>query len=228
MFDRFTLKVIMLIFMLMDHIAQFIPGAPIWFHYIGRVVAPIFFYLLVEGFIYTRNKRKYFNRLLYAGLIMAVGNVILTGFFYSGEYIINNIFLSMAFSIGFLIYYEEVKKNKTLENKLKCVLFIILSTFTEAGFMGIVLSLIFYKYRNDKKSLYIAYSYFCLVFLIGAYLADMNFQSIIDNYQWMMIGSLLFIELYNGEKGKDLRWLFYIFYPAHVWILFIIRWDILK
>ncbi|MEW8955327.1 TraX family protein, partial [Clostridium sp.] len=161
MFDRFTLKVIMLIFMLMDHIAQFIPGTPIWFHYIGRVVAPIFFYLLVEGFIYTRNKKRYFNRLLYAGIIMAVGNTVLTRFFYSGEYIINNIFLSMAFSIGFLTYYEKIKENKTLENKLKFALFIILSMLTEGSFIGIILSLIFYKYRNDKKSLYNAYSLVC-------------------------------------------------------------------
>ncbi|WP_027633320.1 TraX family protein [Clostridium hydrogeniformans] len=228
MIDRFTLKIIMIIFMLMDHIAQFIPGAPIWFHYIGRVVAPIFFYLLVEGFVYTRSKKEYFKRLLYAGLIMLVGNYILTQFFYSGQSIINNIFLSMACSVGFLTYYEKFKENRTLENRLKCILFIGLSMFTEASFMGILLSLIFYSYRKDKKALYIAYSCVCISMLLVSYLVTRNFQSIMDNYQWMMIGSLLFIWLYNGKKGRDLRWLFYVFYPAHVWILFIIRWYILK
>lgn len=40
-----------------------------------------------------------------------------------------------------------------------------------------------------------------------------------ENYQWMMIGALPFILLYNGQKGKNFKWLFYIFYPAHIYLL---------
>ena len=33
-FDRFSLKIIMIIFMVFDHIAQFIPNTPYWFHWL--------------------------------------------------------------------------------------------------------------------------------------------------------------------------------------------------
>ncbi|MCR5722201.1 MAG: conjugal transfer protein TraX, partial [Lachnospiraceae bacterium] len=39
-----TLKRIALITMIIDHIGAFIPGAPIWLRYIGRISAPIFFF----------------------------------------------------------------------------------------------------------------------------------------------------------------------------------------
>ncbi len=37
--------------------------------------------------------------------------------------------------------------------------------------------------------------------------------------QFFAIGSLFFIYLYNGKKGKHIRYLFYVFYPAHLLIL---------
>lgn len=43
------LKLIALIFMFIDHIAEFIPGTPIWFHWIGRISAPIFFFCMTLG-----------------------------------------------------------------------------------------------------------------------------------------------------------------------------------
>lgn len=76
-FTSFQLKFIMTIFMLLDHIAQFIPGAPIWFHYIGRLVAPIFFYLLVEGFYHTRDRIQYMKRLYIGALFMFIGSSLL-------------------------------------------------------------------------------------------------------------------------------------------------------
>ncbi|WP_376716330.1 TraX family protein [Vagococcus carniphilus] len=42
------------------------------------------------------------------------------------------------------------------------------------------------------------------------------------NTQWMMVFSVIPILLYNGEKGRGMRSFFYIFYPAHIWLLYII------
>ena len=38
---------------------------------------------------------------------------------------------------------------------------------------------------------------------------------------WMMVFAVLFLLLYNGKKGKNMKWLFYIYYPAHIIILFL-------
>ncbi|OQY85353.1 MAG: hypothetical protein B6D40_03740, partial [Anaerolineae bacterium UTCFX3] len=46
-------------------------------------------------------------------------------------------------------------------------------------------------------------------------------------YQWMMIAALPFIMLYNGERGRySLKYLFYTFYPLHIWILYIVKYAI--
>ena len=39
-------------------------------------------------------------------------------------------------------------------------------------------------------------------------------------YQWMEIFALPLMLCYNGQKGRGYKYLFYIFYPAHVAVLF--------
>ena len=37
-----------------------------------------------------------------------------------------------------------------------------------------------------------------------------------DRYQWMMLLVIPFFFLYNGKKGKNLKWFYYLFYPLHI------------
>ncbi|NNJ29918.1 hypothetical protein G9470_08960 [Bacteroides xylanolyticus] len=70
------LKILALLFMFLDHIAEFIPGAPIWLHWIGRISAPIFFFCMAWGFYYTSNRKVYLSRMYGFGVIMALINYI--------------------------------------------------------------------------------------------------------------------------------------------------------
>ncbi|AVP55689.1 membrane protein [Clostridium tetani] len=270
--NRFQIKLLMLILMLLDHIASFIPNTPIWFNYVGRVVAPVFFYLLINGYFYTKNKSNYAKRLFVASGFMATGNMLISTFFsldiYNNKlklysigilftiilsfitYIIyktpieslkklnlygfllallpivfsslfldmtilkNNIFLSMAFSIMFL---NSLSHNK---NYYATIIPAILSLITEASILGLLMTIIFYKFRKNKPSLISYYSILSLSFLIGE---GFTYESLfITNIQWMMIFSIPFFLLYNDKKGSDIKYLFYVFYPLHVWILFAI------
>lgn len=67
------LKWIALICMVFDHIAEFIPGMPIEFRWIGRIAAPIFVFCMVEGVKYTTNRKKYLLR-LYIAYFNFMGN----------------------------------------------------------------------------------------------------------------------------------------------------------
>ncbi|BDR68449.1 membrane protein [Clostridium tetani] len=270
--NRFQIKLLMLILMLLDHIASFIPNTPIWFNYVGRVVAPVFFYLLINGYFYTKNKSNYAKRLFVASGFMATGNMLISTFFsldiYNNKlklysigilftiilsfitYIIyktpieslkklnlygfllallpivfsslfldmtilkNNIFLSMAFSIMFL---NSLNHNKS---DYAHIIPAILSLITEASILGLLMTIIFYKFRKNKPSLISYYSILSLSFLIGE---GFTYESLfITNIQWMMIFSIPFFLLYNDKKGSDIKYLFYVFYPLHVWILFAI------
>ena len=71
-FDGTQLKLLALLFMLIDHIHYFfeftgkVPGV---FFVIGRLSAYLFLFCMVEGFSHTRSRIKYFLRVY----IMAVG-----------------------------------------------------------------------------------------------------------------------------------------------------------
>jgi len=53
--------------------------------------------------------------------------------------------------------------------------------------------------------------------------ADKFIESLLQvNYQWMMIFALPLILLYNGNNGRGLKRLFYIYYPTHLVLLHLI------
>lgn len=226
-FNGFQLKMIMVILMLLDHIAQFMPDIPIWFHYLGRIVAPIFFFILVEGFIHTSNREKYMKRLFIWGLIMFGGSRLLEFIFPYDSYIPNNIFLSLAFCFALLYIIDLIKKAE--ESKAKLTIYAIIvgffGLFTEASFLGIGMVLIFYYFRENKLALSISYIILSSIFILG----DFSYENIfLINYQWMMVFSLPFILMYNGERGRSLKYFFYAFYPAHIWILYTIGYFLSK
>ncbi len=53
--SSFTLKMLALTFMVIDHVAQFIPGMPVWMHWIGRLAAPVFIFCSIWSFSYTKD-----------------------------------------------------------------------------------------------------------------------------------------------------------------------------
>ena len=68
---NFQLKCIAALLMVLDHLRAFFPVLPLWFRYLGRLSAPIFFFLTVEGFFHTKNRGRYAARLLAGGVVMA-------------------------------------------------------------------------------------------------------------------------------------------------------------
>lgn len=278
--DRFKLKLLMLLLMVVDHIGFFLPNTPLWLNYIGRVVAPVFFFLLVDGFFRTSNRYNYAKRLMVAAGIMTTGNLLVSILFpmgdktigpfmyvvtivlaiilavitwltykasaYDGRRILftgivlaltpllfndifqlnNNIFLSMALGIMMLNTIEYDKKVKrSTQNTLIIVGILFITAFTEGSLLISFMILIFYYFRNDRKMLIITYTVLSLIFTIS----DLSYRGLfIENYQWMMVFALPFFFLYNGKKGRDVKYLFYGFYPLHIWILFIIGYFMQK
>ena len=71
----FALKYIALISMVLDHIHyffEFTGRIPIWFSWVGRLAAPLFLFCLVEGFIHTHDRKKYFLKIYVISVIMGL------------------------------------------------------------------------------------------------------------------------------------------------------------
>lgn len=90
----FTLKVVACCCMVVDHIATFIPGMPLWMHWIGRLSSPLFIFLIGWSCEFTHDRKRYLTRLYAAGVLMA--------FVQGALNIPNNIFICL-FQIALII-----------------------------------------------------------------------------------------------------------------------------
>lgn len=255
----FILKMIALVFMIIDHIGEFFPEfVPIQFRWIGRISAPIFLFCMVEGLVYTRNRKKYLCRIYIGSVVMSLGSIILSLLYPNAKVpLINNIFATM-FLIGVLVTLLELKPKKKkigysaifiliqlgiaigmlifidstngYVNTLKLVSYcyaiggiIPNIVFCDGGFLWVIMGLFMYFLRKRKSVFIGTYIAFSLghILLTIPYGISVN-MLLYTNYQWMMIAALPFILVYNGTRGKNIKWFFYIFYPIHIWLLFMI------
>ena len=152
---------------------------------------------------------------------MFVVSMILMYIFKRPIKITNNIFLSMGFSVALLNSIEW--KEKSQEKYLPILTIIgicIAMLFTEGSVFMTIMVLNFYYNRDNKTKMCIFYALLSLIVLTNP--AGSIYNSLfIANYQWMMIFAMPFILMYNGERGRKVKYFFYVFYPIHIWILYI-------
>ena len=115
----FVLKMIALVLMVADHVAELFPGLPLWLHWLGRLSAPLFFFCLAVGLTHTHSRAHYTLRLLLASCVMHAGNMLLAWFFpYPQVPIQNNIFETMCLvaAVAYIaqVYAKSKKKGMLL------------------------------------------------------------------------------------------------------------------
>lgn len=229
--DAFQLKIIALIVMLMDHLYFAFPKVfPLWFHPLSRFVAPLFVFLMVEGLFHTKNKLKYNLRLFGWDIFMQIGNFIINSVLASKEVAVhNNIFMTLALGLTILNLFEISKKSEGAKKVGLIVLAIVLiplGVVTEGGIVLVPFTLITYFFRGNKKKAIIGYIIlFILLFVLNYTPYDtlqMTIKMLMFNSDFLFIVAVPFMLLYNGKRGvnnKFSKYLFYIFYPLHLWIL---------
>ena len=240
-FDIKELKIIAIILMIINHFFNsygMIYKIPDWLDTLQicltRSAFIIYLFLISEGCIHTRSRTKYFFRLLAFAIIseipadMCLYNKII----YWGW---QNVFFELA-TVVLLISISDKLKNIYLELPIV----IIFSVFAEIchfdyGLMGIILGYLFYKLKDDKnRPAYTAIAFVLLTFInyIIAYqraYPEMQLNALLP---YIIKSSLLecagiigfiFRCLYNGKRGNQgSRYIYYIAYPAHMIIIYII------
>ena len=236
--DAFQIKVFALVLMLMDHLWFAFPQVfPMWFHPISRVVSPIFAFLLVEGFFHTRDRKKYNLRLWGWAAFMQLGDIAINILLKSKEVsVYNNIFLTLALGLTIISVIEN-SRSKVGANKLiliaVSILLLPLSIFVEGGMTVIPFILITYLFRESDNKKIIGYIILSAILFKMSYVLYPTVKETIEmlmfNSDFLLILAVPFILMYNGERGinnKFSKYLFYVFYPLHLWVLALIEFAL--
>ncbi|MBQ3514950.1 MAG: conjugal transfer protein TraX [Lachnospiraceae bacterium] len=193
-----------------EHILMF--GAYTIMRCIGRIAFPIFCFLLVEGFLYTRNKGKYALRLGIFALIseipfdLAVRNTICS---FEGQ----NVFFTLLLGLLAMMCLEQIEKKYSGKKGICILLCILISViFMVGAFLfktdyaagGVLTILIMYFFRKDKMK------------RMGFGVLALLSCGVMECFAFV---NLIFVNQYNGKRGSSLKYVFYCFYPVHLLIL---------
>ena len=181
---------------------------------IGTIALPLIIFILVEEFTNIKDKEKensYIKNLLILAIVAEIPyNLLISGvpIELNSQNLIFTLLLSVL-CIRVLIKIEESYRDKmfviNILNALATLAFAFLAAFlfTEYSYMGILLAVAFYLFKESKGLILMS------IFIVIGYLSG----DIINGMLAMV--SMLFIWFYKGEKGKDTKQVFYIFYPAN-------------
>jgi hypothetical protein len=94
----------------------------------------------------------------------------------------------------------------------------------EGGFTAVFMGVLFYFFRKRRLLQIVCFAVLCVLsFIMFLRVGNSPFSG---SAQWLMIFAIILFMLYNGERGKGGKYFFYIFYPVHIYLLYIIAYFI--
>ena len=231
-----TLKIIACITMVIDHVGAFILTDLEILRIIGRIAFPIFAYFIAEGCRYTRNKLKRF--LLVLGLMVLCEGAYLI---YDGR-LDGGIMMTFTFSILLVYQVQAIKKalarkkwwmtalwSLTFAASLVCVHgFVEHVLYVDYGFWGVLIPVwtVLPDYKEGEAPKWLepfSNRWVKLALFSGGLLLLCISRGLFENIQSFSLLALPLLALYNGQPGrKGLKYGFYIFYPVHLAVLWVI------
>ena len=177
---------------------------------IGRVAFPIYCFLLVQGFEHTRNRMKYAARLLLFAAVSEFpfdllfnGKILETGY--------QNVFFTLFFGLAVMMGLRWLEDNMGGRMFTPLLYLAVIAAGMEAAQLaktdyaaiGVLCIIVTYLFR--KKKIWQIVSG-CIVF------------------SWELTAPLAYIPIafYNGKRGWNLKYFFYLVYPVHLFLLYVL------
>lgn len=229
---------------------EFTGVPPLWFSMVGRLSGWLFLFITVEGFAHTSNRKKYFLRIWLMGAAMGVVNYLIAIFLQRGDgfYPQNNIFATLTVLVVLWQGIDWLKAKKILPGLTAIVVpfvlafslsalpqnlmgaaYILESTvfplpfMTEGGTPYLLGGLVLFLFRKKRKLQVLLWGLVVLgwnLYIGMAFGLPFGMQWITYHFEWMGVFAAVPMLLYNGQRGRGMKNLFYAFYPAHVYILY--------
>jgi hypothetical protein len=230
------LHILAMFFMLLDHLwATVVPGNE-WMTCVGRLAFPIFAFLIAEGSFYTRDLKKYMGRLLIAAVVSEIPfNLMYAGrIFYP---IHQNVLWTFLLALCLIRWNERLRSARLWRRCLRFALSLaagfLLGTLTFVDYhgYGVMMVLVFYFFRGRswwQVLGQIVGLYWINVEMMGGLVYE--FEALgrvwVLHQQGLALLALIPILLCRGRKGFDKPWFCracYLFYPAHMLLLALLR-----
>ena len=216
--SSFVLKIIAVITMFIDHLGYTIFGKFSFFNYVGRIAFPIFAFQISEGYIHTNNLKKYFLRLFLFAIISQIPFMLFHSIVSNVFYL--NVFFTLLLGLCCIYIYDKCKYKFLGIIASILVAFIAQITNCDYGAYGVAIILIFYIFKNN-----IIYSsiFFIIATMAKHFLPCVKYGIFAKDYLYLFICTIiptLLFALYNGKKGKNIKYLLYLFYPIHLLLLY--------
>lgn len=217
-----VLKWIAVVTMLIDHFAVAVywqmagRDYDIYFvlRRVGRIAFPIYCFLLVEGFFHTRNVAKYLrNCLLFAVISEIPFNMAIFGkvFYLQGQ----NVYFTLCIGLCALMILNKFKSKHEIQYTLLKLIVIALAAYAgeildvDYHWKGVLFIIMFYYVRNMQEWIRNLAVLCAFAYEVTAPLA------------------LIPIHFYNGNRGRQLKYLFYAIYPLHLLLFGLIRFYLM-
>lgn len=203
--------------MLIDHIGLFFFPESFLLRAIGRLSFPLFAWLIANGAYHTKSINKYFIRLLLLAILSQYPYMLLNRMIDPHTTALN-IFFTLSIGLGAIIFIK--KTSMKIHWVLITAVAAALATSLQTDYLGFgVLSIVaFYVYFKKKHALII--SQIWIYFLMSLYfLSQGNTLGIV---QLTGLLSLIFIHFYNNKEGVKVQFLFYLIYPIHYLIMYLL------
>ena len=231
--SSFMLHILAMLFMLCDHIWATIYSSEI-LTCIGRLTFPIFAFMCVEGYFYTKNFKKYILRIF----LFACISEIPFNLMYAGNIIYpfhQNVLWKFLIGLLFIKLMEKI-----IEKDFNLFIFwiLILGIFLLTYILGNLLMIDYYGYGIWMMFIFFFFrertlrNFLLQLFWLGLinfrYLGSYCYGVDLFGFEFQIaqqglaILSLIPIWLYKGKQGYHNKWIqysFYIFYPIHMLIL---------
>ena len=215
--DGTTLKLIAMASMVLDHVGDSFFPDQVWMRVLGRIAMPVFAFCISEGFAHTHDKQRYLLRMGIFSLVSEVPfDLVTAGVPLESSH--QNIMATFFWAIRGLMLFERITgegapKSREAAGFIMLAVFAMLSVLLGLDYNMLGCGLIFVFYLLRGKGLEIEAA------------AGAVYHALLRNMGIYWFGLLGFLPIlsYNGQRGRGLKWLFYLFYPGHLLLIWLVR-----
>lgn len=235
-FSGNQLKIFAILAMTVDHLAWTLwPGYDhrewwlLAIHFFGRLAAPTMWFMISEGYHYTRNFKKYLQRLFVFAVISHFAYNFCFGISMIPfrDSVLNQTSVIWALFCAALALYvdDDEKRSFPLKNWQKILLILLLCVLafpSDWSCFPVLCTLHIHRNRGNLKKQVLGMMVYITMYVVVWCLA-------IDVwYGLMQYGIIIvwpFMHFYNGTRGiwKGMKWFFYFFYAGHLICMGILR-----